>query len=122
MRVYYIWFKDFAPPQMLLDSPFCAQYPPKNADGTDPDGPIIYLFVRGCKEVTGVEPPATLELFRDGLNHPASDDGAGLTKDDLMARFDYLFNLPPSAVEVVALQTQCDLIYETRFKPEPELD
>ena len=122
MRVFFIWFKDFAPPQMLLDSPFCAQYPRKNADGTDPDGPIIYLFVRGCKETTGVEPPATLELFMEGLNHPYHEEGQGLTKGQLIARFDDLMSRPPSATEVVALTTQCDLINETRFKSVPGLD
>jgi hypothetical protein len=119
--VYYIWFKGWQPAQMLIDSPYPAQYPPKNEDGTDPEGPIIYLFVRGCKQVTGVEPEATLELFLEGLNHPYYEEGQGLIKDDLMNRFEYLFNLPPSAVEVVALKTQCDLIREIRFKPVPEL-
>ena len=122
MRVFFIYFKDFAPPQSIIDSPFHAQFPPKNADGTDPIGPIIYLFVRGCKETTGVEPPATLELFREGLNHPFHEDGQGLTRDQLMARFDDLMSRPPSATEVVALTTQCDLINETRFKPAPELN
>ena len=115
--VYFIWFKGWQPAQMLIDSPYPAQYPPRNSDGTDPEGPIIYLFVRGCKEVTGIEPAATLELFREGLNHPASEEGTGLTKDSLMLRFDSLMSLEPTAVEVVALKTQCDLIYETRFKP-----
>jgi hypothetical protein len=117
ISVYYIWFKGWQPPQMLIKFPNVAQYPPKNPDGTDPPGPIIYLFVEDCKQVTGVEPEATLELFLEGLNHPYYEEGQGLIKDDLITRFEYLFNLPPSAVEVVALRTQCDLIREIRFKP-----
>tara|TARA_R110000822_G_scaffold109331_1_gene239127 strand:+ start:1033 stop:1383 length:351 start_codon:yes stop_codon:yes gene_type:complete len=116
MRVFYIYFKGFEPPQMLIKFPYPAQYPPKNWGGTDPDGPIIYLFVEGCKEVTGVEPPAKLELFKEGLNHPLHQDVPGLTKDGLMERFEVLFNSPPSSVEVVALESQCDLIRGTRFK------
>tara|TARA_R110000782_G_scaffold65973_1_gene134045 strand:+ start:327 stop:677 length:351 start_codon:yes stop_codon:yes gene_type:complete len=116
MRLFYIYFKGFEPPQLLIDSPFHAQFPNKNPDGTDPEGPIIYLFVRGCKEVTGVEPESKLELFKEGLNYPFHDAVQGLAKDDLMTRFDHLMGLPPSAVEVVALESQCDLIRETRFK------
>jgi hypothetical protein len=117
LKVYYIWFKGWQPAQMLIDSPYAAQYPPANTDGTDPDGPIILLFVRGCKEVTGVEPEATLELFKEGLNYPFSEEGQGLTKEDLIARYDYLLSLEPSAVEVVASTSQCDLIYNERHKP-----
>jgi hypothetical protein len=119
--VYYIWFKGWQPAQMLIDSPYPAQYPPKNADGTDPEGPIVYLFVRSCKQVTGVEPEATLELFLEGLNHPYNEEYTGLTSEELMLRFDYLMSLEPSAVEVVALKTQCDLIREIRFKPIEEI-
>jgi hypothetical protein len=115
--VYYIWSKGWQPNQMLIDSPFAAQYPPKNKDGTDPDGPIILLFVRGCKEVTGQAPEATFELFREGLNHPFREEGQGLTKEDLLARYDYLLSSEPSAVEVVASIAQCDLIYQERHKP-----
>jgi hypothetical protein len=122
LPVYYIWFKGWEPLQMLIKFPNVAQYPPRNSDGTDPDGPIIYLFVEGCKQVTGVEPEATLELFLEGLNNPYYEEGQGLVKDDLMARFEYLFNLPPSAVEVVALKTQCDLIREIRFTPLDEMN
>ena len=122
LPVYYIWFKGFEPAKMLIKYPFVAQYPPKNPDGTDPPGPIIYLFVEGCKQVTGVEPEATLELFLEGVNHPYDEESTGLIKDDLMNRFEYLFNLPPSAVEVVALKTQCDLIREIRFKPAYETE
>jgi hypothetical protein len=120
MPVYYIWFKGFEPTQMLIKFPNVAQYPPRNSDGTDPDGPIIYLFVEGCKQVTGVEPEATLELFLEGVNHPYDAGSQGLIKDDLITRFEYLFNLTPSAVEVVALKTQCDLIREVRFPPVDE--
>ena len=116
MRLFYIYFKSFAPAQMPIKFPHHAQYPPKNPDGTDPDGPIIYLFVEGCKEVTGIEPEATLELFKEGLNYPFHDAVQGLAKDQLMKRFEALFNSPPSSVEVVALESQCDLIRETRFK------
>ncbi|MFT6778779.1 MAG: hypothetical protein ACJAV1_002722 [Paraglaciecola sp.] len=120
--VFYIWFKGFQPAAMDVDSRYPAQYPPKNPDGTDPEGPIILLFVRGCKEVTGEDPEATLELFNEGLNHPFDPESStGLTKDELLARFDYLISLEPSATEVVALQTQCDLIYNERFKTESEL-
>jgi hypothetical protein len=118
--VYFIYFKGWEPAQMLIDSPYPAQYPPKNKDGTDPDGPIILLFVRGCKEVTGVEPEATFELFKEGLNHPYYPEGQGLTKEELMARFDQLISLEPSAVETVALISQCDLIHSERFKTEPD--
>jgi hypothetical protein len=116
-QVYYIYFKGWEPPALLVDSPYPAQYPPRNRDGTDPEGPIIYLFVRGCKIVTGVEPETQLELFREGLNSPFNEEGQGLTKEELMSRFDYLIALPPTAIETVALISQCDLVYDTKFKP-----
>jgi hypothetical protein len=115
--VYYIWFKGWHPEKMIIDMPHAPQYPPKNPDGTDPEGPIIRLFVRSCKDVTGVEPPETLELFKEGLNHPFNEEAIGLTKEEMMERFDYLMALEPSAVEVVAAKRQSDLIYNERFKP-----
>jgi hypothetical protein len=120
--VYFIYFKGWEPPALLLDSPYPAQYPPKNSDGTDPEGPIILLFVRGCKEVTGEEPVDTMELFKEGLNHPFNEGGQGLTKEELMVKFDYLITVEPSGIETVALISQCDVIYNARFKPKPELE
>ena len=84
MRLFYIYFKGFAPAQMPIKFPHHAQYPPKNPDGTDPEGPIIYLFVEGCKQVTGFEPESKLELFKEGLNYPFNDAVQGLAKDQLM--------------------------------------
>ena len=119
--LWFVYVKGFEPDELEAKYPKRAQHPPKNEDGTDPEGVILLLYVEGLQQVTGRAPELVLELFREGLNHPFNEEGTGLTMEELVVRFEGLISdepNPPTAAEVQILKPQGRLIYALKFKPE----
>ena len=118
MEFYSLWVKGLEPPEMIIDSPYAPQYPPKNADGTDPPGTIIRLYVRSFKTVTGREPSGIYNL-KIPFNYPYIEGAKGITVSQLETITNGLLSLepPPTSDEVQINTLMCDYLYETRFKP-----
>jgi hypothetical protein len=117
MDFFSLWVKGLEPPEMLIDSPYAPQYPPKNADGTDPPGTIVRLYVRSFKTVTGRDPSGIYDL-KIPFNHPYIEGRQGATAaqlDDIVNSL-LLPDPPPTADEVQIAIPMCDYIYNTRFK------
>jgi hypothetical protein len=120
--MWHIWFKHLARTEMLFKYPNPAQYPPKLPDGTDPDGPIIYLFVESFFQITGKQPEATIDFYLGGLNHPFDVNGQGFTVEEMLSEYERLMrstSMIPTEVNVS--KRQCNKIHDEIFKPEPEL-
>ena len=118
-NLWYVYVKGYEPDALEFKYPYRAQHPPKNEDGSDPEGVILLLYVEGLEDVTGTAPELVLELFREGLNHPFYEEGTGLTKEGLVARFEQLMSdepHPPTAAEVQITKQQGRLIYDLKFK------
>ena len=104
---YYIYDTAQAPAELTALHPFAAVYS------------TITLFVTGA-----LNPPAVLDLASLGFNYPYREDDTGLTAGQLDSMVDSLLSQtpPPSDSEVWISKVQADYLYETRFKPAPELD
>lgn len=117
--MYYIWFKHLAPTEMLDKHPNPAQYPPKLPDGTDPEGPIIYLFVESFFQITGRQPEATIGFYLGGLNHPFDVNARGFTVEEMLFEYERLMqstSMIPTEVNVS--KRQCRKVHDERFNPE----
>jgi len=124
-NIWYVYVKGYEPDALEFKYPNRAQHPPKNEDGTDPEGVILLLYVEGLEDVTGHAPELVLELFREGLNHPFDEEGTGLTLEELVSRFEGLISdepQPPTSAEVQILKSQGRLIYKLKFKIEGPLN
>ena len=112
MGKYYVYDTAQAPEALVAKHPNAAVY------GS------ITLFVTSIEQLTGVSPELDIvDLASMGLNHPYDVESEGLTAAQFDVVVDGLFapDPPPSAAEVHISQAQANYIYETRFKPEPEL-
>ena len=104
---YYIYDTALAPEQLLGMYPHAATYE------------TITLFVSGANN-----PPAVVDIASLGFNYPYDDEGTGLTAAELDAMVDALLapEPPPTDAEVWISKAQASYLYETRFKPQENLD
>jgi len=103
---YYIYDTALAPEEMTARHPNAATYE------------SITLFVTGSDNPTGI-----VDLASMGFNHPYDEEGTGLTALQLDTMVDGLLapEPPPTTDEVQISKAQANYLYETRFKPEPEV-
>lgn len=106
IALYHMHFTSLAPEELIFLYPHQAQY------GS------LSLFITGSKNPSNVVDWASM-----GFNHPYNPEGVGITSEQLDTLFEDLVSpeQPPIPDEVRVSKVQFNYIYETRFKPEPEL-
>ncbi len=106
MEYYAIYHTPFAPKELTALHPYAATYA------------TVTLFVTGAKN-----PPNIVDL-KMPFNHPYVEGNAGITAEQLNAIVDRLLapEPPPTSDEVQISIPMADYLYETRFKPKPELE
>jgi hypothetical protein len=106
MEFYAIYHTPFAPKELTDLHPYAATYA------------TVTLFVTGATNPSGV---VDLKL---PFNHPYVEGGAGITAEQLDAKVNSLLapEPPPTRDEVQISIPMADYLYETRFKPKPELE
>jgi hypothetical protein len=106
MEYYAIYHTPFAPEELTALHPYAATYD------------TVTLFVTGAKNPLGI---VDLKL---PFNHPYVEGGAGITAEQLDCIVDRLLapEPPPTSDEVQLSIPMADYLYETRFKPKPELE
>lgn len=114
MSVYTIYNKKLAPDELKSKQIHAPTYTDKSiADSID-----VLLFVYTLEDVTGTPADNIIDVAAMGFNHPYSEEGEGLTAEQLDGMVDNLLTSNQLGSEIQMSKPQGRYLYDTRFKPE----